>query len=78
MFDEADNIAACHPRGSRGLERLQERLAQDGDPPITMEVDGRELVLSANTAPIMLRSRVAAALEDVAGEQAFEQFQIIG
>jgi hypothetical protein len=57
------------------VERLRDRLARDGDPPIRMHVDGGELVLSADTAPTMLRSRVLVALEDVAGEQGSDWFR---
>jgi hypothetical protein len=57
------------------LERFRERLATDGEPSIEMSVGGAELVISAETAPIMLRSRVVAAIEDVAGDQARDMFR---
>jgi hypothetical protein len=57
------------------VELGRARLARDGDPPIRMDVDGDELVLSADTAPTMLRSRVLVALEDVAGDRATDWFK---
>jgi hypothetical protein len=57
------------------VELVRGRLARDGDPPIRMEVDGGELVLSADTAPTMLRSRVLVALDDVAGDRATDWFK---
>jgi hypothetical protein len=57
------------------VELVRARLASDGDPPIGMKVDGDELVLSADTALAMLRSRVLVALEDVAGDRAADWFE---
>jgi hypothetical protein len=57
------------------VELLRKRLARDGDPPISVNVDGEVLVLSADTALTMLRSRVLAALEDVAGDRAPDLFE---
>ena len=57
------------------IERFRERLAADGEPPIEMSVGGAELVISAETAPIMLRSRVVAAIEDVAGDETRDLFR---
>ena len=54
---------------SETIERLRRRLAQDGEPPISVSAGGIELVISAETAPLMLRSRVVAALEDVVADQ---------
>jgi hypothetical protein len=57
------------------VELLRGRLARDGDPPIRVDVDGDELVLSADTALTMLRSRVLVALEDVAGDRTTDLFE---
>lgn len=57
------------------VEHVRARLARDGDPPISVDVAGDEMVLSGNTARIMLRSRVVAALEDVAGDRASDWFE---
>lgn len=43
--------------------------------PIRVDVDGHELVLSADTALTMLRSRVLVALEDVAGDRTTDLFE---
>jgi hypothetical protein len=42
-----------------------------------MDVDGDELVLSADTAPTMLRSRVLVALDDVVGDRAPDLFGFV-
>jgi hypothetical protein len=57
------------------VDRLRERLAEDGAPAIHLSRDGDELVFSADTGPTMLRSRVLIALEDVAGERAPDRFE---
>jgi hypothetical protein len=60
---------------SQVVEFLRARLGRDGDPPISVDVDGDELVLSADTAPTMLRSRVLVALEDVTGDRPTDWFE---
>jgi hypothetical protein len=64
-----------HSTDPRSTQRwLAYLLAEAGDPSISMHVEGQVIVLSADTAPIMLRSRVMAAIEDVAGDQGQDVF----
>ena len=50
------------------LTRLAERLAVDGDPPVSLRRSAAAVVaFEAQTGEMMLRSRVIQALADVAG-----------